>query len=189
MSDGAIDEVAAQLAKFPLVHLAGARAAQPGLAAFHPLASLQPGELVPAGTACGIDSTDDEQARVLRELAERLALVPVVVDDRVAYHLGASLVANHSAALVDVGIELLCTAGLERDTARVALARLLRSTADACEARAMTDAITGPIPRGDRETVARHLAHIDDDEIEQVYRALGKRLAKIAGRSAEDLGL
>ena len=56
-----------------------------------------------------------------------------------------------------------------------ALLPLLRSTVDNLETAGLPAALTGPLVRGDRGTVARHLAALAEaaPEVAAVYRALG----------------
>jgi predicted short-subunit dehydrogenase-like oxidoreductase (DUF2520 family) len=190
VADGALAEVAAELGPLledePLLaHLAGARGRDvltgyARSAAFHPLASLSAERPIPEGAACGVDARDHDVG-ALEALALDLGLVPVRVRDRIAYHLGASLVANLAVALLADGVDLLQAAGLDEGTARVSLARLLGTTATNAEAHPLSEALTGPVPRGDVETVRAHLARLDDDEaLRATYRSLSARILRLA---------
>ena len=93
--------------------------------------------------------------------------------DRTLYHAAAGLVANGAAALADAGARLLELAGCPaRDSARV-LGPLLRSVAENVERLGLPEALTGPVRRGDAETVVRHIASIQRgaSEILPLYRA------------------
>jgi predicted short-subunit dehydrogenase-like oxidoreductase (DUF2520 family) len=80
--------------------------------------------------------------------------------DLAAYHAAAGLVANGSAALAAAGAELLKAAGCPPAELGRVLGPLLRSVAQNVEALGLPGALTGPIRRGDRATVQRHLAAI-----------------------------
>ena len=62
-----------------------------------------------------------------------------------------------------------------------ALLPLVRSTLDNVEARGPAGALTGPIRRGDIDTVARHLAALPPDE-QRAYRALAEQALRLTDR-------
>src|SRR6185503_13839633 len=103
------------------------------------------------------------------------------------YHAAAALVSNHAVGLVDAGVELLTSVGLERATAVRALAA---STAANLERVGLPEALTGPIARGDVAVIARHiLALRPHAEIAALYRATARRVSKVAadkGRATRD---
>jgi hypothetical protein len=93
--------------------------------------------------------------------------------DRASYHAAAGLVANGAAALAEAGARLLELAGCPaRDSARV-LGPLLRSVAENVERLGLPEALTGPVRRGDAETVLRHIASIERGlpDVLPLYRA------------------
>jgi predicted short-subunit dehydrogenase-like oxidoreductase (DUF2520 family) len=90
---------------------------------------------------------------VARELAERLGMVPfsVAEEDRAAYHAAAAMASNFLVILESAAERVAATAGVERAT----LVPLVRATVEnwAAQGRA---ALTGPIARGDTQTLDRH---------------------------------
>ena len=57
----------------------------------------------------------------------------------------------------------------------------MRATVDNAFALGPEAALTGPVARGDVETVARHLAAVDEEE-RRAYKALAGAAARLAGR-------
>ena len=145
---------------------------------FHPLASLDGKQPVPRGCLCAWDVSDDDDGPRLQRLAHRIGLVPCRVRDegRARYHAGAVIAGNLASALLQLGIEQLVQAGVDTDTARVSLARLLASTAARSIEQPLSAALTGPVARKDASTLATHLQAIDDDATRQVYRLLSQVL-------------
>jgi predicted short-subunit dehydrogenase-like oxidoreductase (DUF2520 family) len=141
---------------------------------FHPLASLDGKSPVPRGSLCAWDAADDDDAARLERLARRLRLSPCRVrdDQRARYHAGAVIAGNLATALLQLGIEQLQQAGVDVDVARVSLARVLASTAERSIERPLDEALTGPVARHDADTLAAHLAAIEDPTTKQVYRQL-----------------
>lgn len=147
---------------------------------FHPLASLDGVTAVPAGCLCACDADDAADEALLEDLARRLRLEPARVRDvdRARYHAAAVIAGNLATGLLQLGVDELARIGIDRDVARVALARLLQSTATRAMAAPLASALTGPVARGDVDTVARHLAVLDDDTTRAVYRVLSRVLVE-----------
>ncbi len=203
VSDQAIAGVAASLvqsagaARPPLVaHVAGSLGrdvlgAHVRRGVFHPLASLDGETAIPRGCLCACDAADDDDEALLESLAKRLRLAPVRVRDadRARYHAAAVIAGNLATGLLQLGVDELLRIGVAEDVARQGLARLLASTAARAVAEPLAVALTGPVARGDVETVSRHLAVLDDDTTRSVYRLLTRvlvervRPAAAAGRS------
>jgi predicted short-subunit dehydrogenase-like oxidoreductase (DUF2520 family) len=111
-----------------------------------------------AGCVFGVTDGDDERAlteSLVADLGGRPMWVPE--DKRTLYHAGLAHGANHLVTLVTQAMELLAAAGADNpaDTLRP----LLTAALDNALAQG-DDALTGPIVRGDVETVRAHLADI-----------------------------
>jgi len=98
-----------------------------------------------------------------REIAERLVAdlggraIWVSEDKRALYHAGLAHGANHLVTLVTQAMELLSASGADRpaDTLRPLLQAALDNVLEQGDS-----ALTGPIARGDVETVRDHLAEV-----------------------------
>jgi predicted short-subunit dehydrogenase-like oxidoreductase (DUF2520 family) len=174
--DRAIAGVAAAIAPGPWVaHVSGGTplaALGPHHLRFsmHPLQTLTldrgPEQL--DGAWAAITGESAEALELAGELAAALALRPfVLADDRRAlYHAGASIASNFLVTLHRAASRLLQDAGAPPE----ALVPLMERTID------NGFALTGPIARGDWETVERHLVAIrsHEPELEPLYRALAE---------------
>jgi predicted short-subunit dehydrogenase-like oxidoreductase (DUF2520 family) len=125
----------------------------------HPLQTFAGGEGPEAfqGAGCAIAGTTPEALGVARELAARLGMTPIEISDaeRAAYHASASIASNFLVTLQAAAEELAAGAGIAPADARALLGPLVRSTVDNWVERGPRDALTGPVARGDRATVAR----------------------------------
>jgi predicted short-subunit dehydrogenase-like oxidoreductase (DUF2520 family) len=191
--DAAIADTAAALAPglrpgSLVIHLSGAcpleeldklHAARPDveLGSLHPLQSLPSIELGIArlpGCWCAVDGPP----RVER-LAVSLGMRPFRLDasQRGRYHAAATIASNHLVALLGQAIRVADAAGVPPE----ALLPLVRSTIDNVGALGSHDALTGPVARGDADTVARHLDALPPEEL-STYRALAAEALRLSGR-------
>lgn len=195
--DTAIGEVAETVAAaVPPIRMAGHTSGATGLGALAPCAaagaatfSLHPLQTVPTADTdltaapCAVAGSNAEAEEFAAALAERLGMRPFMVaeEHRAAYHAAASIASNFLVALEQSASELLERAGVE--DARELLAPLVLRTA-ANWAQAGGEALTGPIARGDEQTVARHREAIDElaPELAPLYEALAERTREIARR-------
>jgi predicted short-subunit dehydrogenase-like oxidoreductase (DUF2520 family) len=144
-----------------VVHLSGAHGLSPlnGLAAIpvalHPSMTF-PGGLVPLDDVMFTATAPDAARPVVERLVKSLgAQVQWVADEqRAKYHAGLVHGANHLTTLVSQAIDVLRDAGVADPVAT--LQPLLTATLDNT-LRSGHHALTGPIARGDVDTVAAHL--------------------------------
>jgi predicted short-subunit dehydrogenase-like oxidoreductase (DUF2520 family) len=120
---------------------------------FHPLMTAIAGRAVFAGAAAAIAGSTPRALEVARALATRLGMEPLEIPEskRAAYHAAASVAANFLVTLETMAARIGDDAGLERR-------HLLPLARAALENWAVlgSAALTGPIARGDEETVERH---------------------------------
>ncbi|HEX6039740.1 Rossmann-like and DUF2520 domain-containing protein [Longimicrobium sp.] len=203
--DGAIDEVADRLAtlglptSIPVLHTSGSRSvdvlralAERGhpVGSVHPLAALADpisGADRLAGATWGVEGEG-----AARALAERIIhacggrALPIAPGGKPSYHAAAVFASNYAVVLLAVAERLMEEAGVHAEDARPALAGLAAGAVENLAARGPAAALTGPILRGDEETVALHLARLSADE-RALYCLLGRealRLARSAGLDA-----
>jgi predicted short-subunit dehydrogenase-like oxidoreductase (DUF2520 family) len=170
----------------PLAALEPAAAAGCRTFSLHPLQTIPSADADLSGAPCAIAAADDRGVALARALGRALGMSPFEVPEegRAAYHAAASIASNFLIALEESAADALAAAGVLNP--REVLAPLvLRTAANWSDSGA--DALTGPIARGDEETVARHLAALRDraPELAPLYEALTERTRAIA-RARED---
>ena len=157
-------------------------AAEAGCETFslHPLQTIPTTETDLAGAPCAIAASSPRGAAMAHELAERLAMRPFDVPEegRAAYHAAASMASNFLIALEESAAQLMRSAGIE-DPREVLAPLVLRTAANWADSGAA--ALTGPIARGDEETVALHLDALAETapELRPLYEALAQRTREL----------
>ncbi len=147
----------------------------------HPLQTIPDPHTDLTGAPCAVAGSDAEALALAGDLAERLGMRPfeIAEESRAAYHAAAAIASNFLIALEESAGELLARAGVGEP--REILAPLvLRSAANWAERG--DAALTGPIARGDEETIERHREAIERlaPELLALYDALAERTAAIA---------
>lgn len=102
------------------------------------------------------------------------------------YHAGAVAVSNFFVALVDYGLKFYEALGADKREALKAVLPLIRGTLRNIETLGVPDALTGPIMRGDAQTVRDHLEAMQAKAPELL--GLYKELAKQTISAARDKG-
>ena len=154
---------------------------------FHPLQTLTPTSdpAVLRGAVAGVEEKEEEG--VARALALRLGMRPLrlTAEQKARYHLAASLASNGLVALLGVAADVLETLGIGRNEASGVMGPLLRGTLSNLEAGTPETALTGPVARGDAETLRRHLDALAPDlaDRRQVYAALQREALRVALRA------
>jgi len=180
--DRAIAEVAASVERGPWVaHVSGATplaALAPHGRRFglHPLQTftLRRGPEQLDGAWGAVTAETDEAAAVATGLAETLGLRPFALADerRAAYHAGAAIASNYLVTLRHAAGALLESAGAPPEALDPLMLRTIENGFE----------LTGPIQRGDWETVDRHLQAIrrERPELEPLYRVLADATVAVA---------
>lgn len=201
--DGAIAPVATELAsedgvaaRHTVLHLSGLldrHALDPlagtgaALGSFHPLQTVSDPATAPErlrAAYAGIEG-DNRALAAGRELAKALGMTAVELapSAKPAYHAGAAMAANYTTVLAAVAERLATSAGVAPEVARRLYLPLIQGAVANLDAGPGA-ALTGPVRRGDAETVAAHLRALAPGE-----RALYLLLAREALRLAREAGL
>ncbi len=116
-----------------------------------------------------------------------LRVVEIAPEDKAKYHAAAVLASNCVLALLDAAEGQLCGIGFSVEQAREALGPLMTKNLEAGLRVGAKDALTGPVERGDLETVQTHLSVLPPDAA-QIYRALSRQLVKLAKEKHPERG-
>jgi len=153
---------------------------------FHPLQTLasvkQAISNIP-GSTFAIEA-EEPLLTTLKEMAEALHCrwIELKAEDKVIYHAAAVIASNYLVTLVKLADDLWETFGIPREQATQALLPLLKGTLNNIENVGIPQALTGPIARGDIETVKKHLAALQKEAPDALstYCELGLQTIPIA---------
>ena len=97
------------------------------------------------------------------------------------YHASASMISNLMIGLYEMSIQMLMDCGFSREDAVELTTPLVQNNIKALLHSSPEEALTGPIERGDTETVKKHLSVLTEAE-KEVYLRLGETVIDIARR-------
>ena len=187
--ESAARAVASSLERGALViHLSGSRGLEvfDGLVEKRPdvrIGALHPLQSFPSASA-GLDRLPGSWAAVtgdaqVRDLATLIELRPFDLPDseRVRYHAAAVVASNHVVALMGQVQRMAAACGVPFE----AFAPLARASLENAFRLGPSSALTGPVARGDLQTVERHLAEMAPGE-RDAYRALAREAARLVAK-------
>ena len=146
----------------------------------HPLMTVTAAGAQFAGATAVIAGETPRALRTAETLAHALGMRPLQIDDgdRAAYHAAAAVASNFLVVIEDLAERLARSAGVDREP----LVALVQATVANWSALGAAGALTGPIARGDEETVARQREAVaerapEDLELFDALAAATRRLA------------
>lgn len=202
--DNAISDVATTLVgtgllgkRHVLLHCAGAAAAEQvlghvkgtvgGIGTLHPLQAIADGRTAMRalkGTVFGIEG-DDVGRRAASRLVAAMGGIVLALDSSqmASYHAAAALASNYIVSAIDAAAQVLAGAGVSPQQAAQALVPLAQGALANVAAKGTTEGLTGPVRRGDVDTIQRHLDALQGkQDLVEIYRALARRAVEIAAR-------
>lgn len=171
----------------PVAVLAGLQREGVSVGGFHPLQSLpdpETGASALRGSYVGIDG-DALAKDTLVHFADTLGMIPFRLEDpaRPGYHAAAAAASNFVVTALAVAADLFAAAGVDHQVSRPLVERAVANVFD----KGADISLTGPISRGDTDTVVGHLAAAREvsEEVGAQYELMAEATAIRAGR-AED---
>ncbi len=147
------------------------------VASVHPLMTFMAGSAPDLkGVPFALEG-DEPALSTGRGIVRGLGGVPFVLDprDKAAYHTFATLICPLLVALLTTAERLASSAGISGSDTRRRMIPIIRQTLANYERMGARNAFTGPIVRGDTDTVRLHLKTLArEPAAEEVYRALAR---------------
>ncbi len=179
-------------------HLSGALGTDPlaplmergySVGTLHPLQSLADPLLGPEQLEGVYFAVSGEPAaistarRILNPIGGSVLTIPVA--RRPLYHAAAVFASNYLAGLIAAAGRLMVQAGIPEEEAVQAILPLARGSLENLGRLGPVRALTGPISRGDIETVRLHLRTLEPRE-RALYASLGSEILRLASESGLD---
>ncbi len=159
------------------------------LGTFHPARVFAPGRITEIRTGtCFAVQGDDAAVEAATKLALALGgeAVEVPAAARPRYHAATVLASNYVIALLAEARSLLARAGLTEESVEKLITSLAASAVERAGEIGIDASLSGPIRRGDRDTVALHLDTLDDDDhCKEIYSVLGRAAVRLAERTGQ----
>lgn len=119
----------------------------------------------------------DEVAGIFLKCKNRVQIIDS--SQKIKYHAACSIVSNFAVTLADMAGRMLLECGFEEKTIFETMGPLILGNAHNIVEKGTVEALTGPIERGDIETVEKHMSVLRGDEL-SLYKALARRTLCLA---------
>jgi predicted short-subunit dehydrogenase-like oxidoreductase (DUF2520 family) len=130
---------------------------------------------------------DKRKIGEIKEFFDRIGNKNFILESnkKVLYHLASVATSNLVLSLLDIGCKFLIESGLEEKEPFEVLMPLIKNNINNIKEKGIVNAVTGPIERGDLETVRKHLKKMPSEFIE-VYKSLSLNLALLSSKKNPD---
>jgi predicted short-subunit dehydrogenase-like oxidoreductase (DUF2520 family) len=160
------------------------------VASIHPMRSfanlIQSAQEYP-GTYCAIEG-DIEALRVLEPLFKGIGSVIYRIESskKIVYHAGAVFASNYLVTLTKQSIDCFVSAGMEHEFAKHLALTAMRDVFENIQNNSLETALTGPIKRGDINTIQKHIDNLPEAG-RDIYQALVHATLPLTGHDLEIL--
>lgn len=98
-------------------------------------------------------------------------------NNKTLYHAAACVLSNYLVTLMDAAQQIFELTGLPEEEATNATLPLIESVIENLKDKSSKDALTGPIKRGDAQTISMHLASLQNSipKMMDLYKVMGRR--------------
>lgn len=140
-----------------------------------------------ADTLCTLEG-DDEAVLVLKMLFAQIGgkIIPIAKDKKIIYHAACVMASNYLVTLAEFAVNCFAEADLPASLPTKLTTQLMTNTLENIQhVQSPRQALTGPIQRGDGETIFKHIHALKNAELKSFYATLGEYTLTIAGLNAE----
>lgn len=154
------------------------------LASLHPMksfATLDPSEQALHGIFCALEGEADATSRIRDWLAPlRLRWLNIKSENKAAYHSAGVFASNYLISIAHAAVENLGRAGIESAGAIDVVTDLMQGTLDNIkQSKCLRTSLTGPVQRGDLNTIEQHLEQMNQNDQRQLYANLGRNIIEL----------
>ncbi|MGL5741142.1 MAG: Rossmann-like and DUF2520 domain-containing protein [Legionella sp.] len=145
------------------------------VASFHPLKAFKTNYLE-ATAFHQVDCVLEGDLEVCRWLTAsftqlRATLIAIQHEAKALYHAAACMASNYLITLASCSEELFLKAGIDAEQSRKMMVHLMQGNlTNLLQTKNISDSLTGPLVRGDVNTIALHLNAIENPDIKCLYQ-------------------
>lgn len=109
----------------------------------------------------------------------------IPTEKKAMYHAASTMACNYLITLIDIAADMYKECGLTKDQAFSMMQPTLQKTIDNVFAMGPAKALTGPIARGDAETIQIHLDAIQNPSVKNLYSLLGEKTVSLSTQKGD----
>lgn len=124
---------------------------------------------------------DEKHFAFIKNTLESLGnkVIAINSSSKTLYHLSCVISSNLVLSLLNYSTTLLKALGLEEDDGLKALSPLIYANINSIIEKGFHSSLTGPVPRGDLDTISKHLKDMPN-EFKDIYKLLSLNLLKLS---------
>ncbi len=127
---------------------------------------------------------DKEKIKVIEDILKTTGNKYFIIqtEQKALYHVAACVVSNYLVSLLDYGLSIFETIGIDKDKGYKALYPLIQGSIENIKNLGTSKALTGPIARGDVNTIEKHIEALKNINPQwlDMYKTLGFATIEVA---------
>ena len=131
---------------------------------------------------------DPEAVAVMKPMWEASGhhVLTLKAEDKIKYHAAAAMASNEMLGLMQASLDILSECGFSEKDSMALLTPLVQGNIASMLEKGCVNALTGPVERGDTQTVRKHLQALEGSKAGKIYQSLGSTMVELAKRRNPD---
>lgn len=131
---------------------------------------------------------DPEAVAVMKPMWEAIGhhVLTLKAKDKIKYHAAAAMASNEMLGLMQASLDILSECGFSEKDSMALLTPLVQGNIASMLEKGCVNALTGPVERGDAQTVRKHLQALEGSKAGKIYQSLGSTMVELAKRRNPD---
>ena len=131
---------------------------------------------------------DPEAVAVMEPMWEAIGhhVLTLKAEDKIKYHAAAAMASNEMLGLMQASLDILSECGFSEKDSMALLTPLVQGNIASMLEKGCVNALTGPVERGDAQTVRKHLQALEGSKAGKIYQSLGSTMVELAKRRNPD---
>lgn len=131
---------------------------------------------------------DPEAVAVMKPMWEAIGhhVLTLKAEDKIKYHAAAAMASNEMLGLMQASLDILSECGFSEKDSMALLTPLVQGNIASMLEKGCVNALTGPVERGDAQTVQKHLQALEGSKAGKIYQSLGSTMVELAKRRNPD---